>query len=115
MVADMLIFFFKQKTAYEIRNVTGVQTCALPILCRCKQLESAQASQREYEEPGEKLSPLTQERIQDVASVELSDREQVQRGRQRSHPRRAGHRSEERRVGKACRARGWAERGERRV
>src|SRR5210317_2568550 len=24
-------FFFKQKTAYEILNVTGVQTCALPI------------------------------------------------------------------------------------
>src|SRR5687767_15639148 len=25
-------FFFKQKTAYEIKLVTGVQTCALPIL-----------------------------------------------------------------------------------
>src|SRR3712207_7556365 len=24
-------FFFKQKTAYEILAVTGVQTCALPI------------------------------------------------------------------------------------
>src|SRR5213075_3363612 len=24
-------FFFKQKTAYEIQGVTGVQTCALPI------------------------------------------------------------------------------------
>src|SRR5438034_3473557 len=24
-------FFFKQKTAYEIHCVTGVQTCALPI------------------------------------------------------------------------------------
>src|ERR1019366_2618916 len=24
-------FFFKQKTAYEIWSVTGVQTCALPI------------------------------------------------------------------------------------
>src|SRR6056300_1056737 len=26
-----VFFFFKQKTAYEILNVTGVQTCALPI------------------------------------------------------------------------------------
>src|SRR3712207_3919900 len=26
-----LVFFFKQKTAYEILGVTGVQTCALPI------------------------------------------------------------------------------------
>src|SRR5881396_4243071 len=25
------IFFFKQKTAYEMYEVTGVQTCALPI------------------------------------------------------------------------------------
>ena len=31
----MGFFFFKQKTAYEIRNVTGVQTCALPI---CKKV-----------------------------------------------------------------------------
>ena len=28
---DVFFFFFKQKTAYEIKNVTGVQTCALPI------------------------------------------------------------------------------------
>src|SRR6184192_2048790 len=28
---SMAVFFFKQKTAYEIRLVTGVQTCALPI------------------------------------------------------------------------------------
>src|SRR5687768_17854989 len=27
-------FFFKQKTAYEIVAVTGVQTCALPIFYR---------------------------------------------------------------------------------
>src|SRR6201989_3728871 len=27
------VFFFKQKTAYEIHRLTGVQTCALPI-CR---------------------------------------------------------------------------------
>src|SRR5438046_4633282 len=28
---SLLLFFFKQKTAYEIWSVTGVQTCALPI------------------------------------------------------------------------------------
>src|SRR3546814_6601155 len=27
----VLFFFFKQKTAYEMALVTGVQTCALPI------------------------------------------------------------------------------------
>ena len=32
MVCSVFIFFFfKQKTAYEIGSVTGVQTCALPI------------------------------------------------------------------------------------
>src|SRR5438094_4965324 len=31
LMKDDIVFFFKQKTAYEIRTVTGVQTCALPI------------------------------------------------------------------------------------
>src|SRR2546430_9612208 len=31
MSAWVCFFFFKQKTAYEILTVTGVQTCALPI------------------------------------------------------------------------------------
>src|SRR6056297_1691852 len=30
----LFFFFFKQKTAYEISGVTGVQTCALPISTR---------------------------------------------------------------------------------
>src|SRR3546814_15379735 len=30
-----LFFFFKQKTAYEMRISDGVQTCALPISCCC--------------------------------------------------------------------------------
>src|SRR3712207_3958890 len=30
-VVLLFFFFFKQKTAYEILGVTGVQTCALPI------------------------------------------------------------------------------------
>src|SRR5215204_5017496 len=31
VAAGCLVFFFKQKTAYEITVWTGVQTCALPI------------------------------------------------------------------------------------
>src|SRR5210317_698424 len=34
-------FFFKQKTAYEILNVTGVQTCALPIDRKSTRLNSS--------------------------------------------------------------------------
>src|SRR5207247_5170099 len=34
------LFFFKQKTAYEIPLVTGVQTCALPICTPQWQIEA---------------------------------------------------------------------------
>src|SRR3546814_6134423 len=34
MFVFSILFFFKQKTAYECALVTGVQTCALPILLR---------------------------------------------------------------------------------
>src|SRR3546814_12680705 len=30
-----MFFFFKQKTAYEMRISDWVQTCALPISCKC--------------------------------------------------------------------------------
>src|SRR5436853_7317841 len=30
-ISSYVIFFFKQKTAYEMPKWTGVQTCALPI------------------------------------------------------------------------------------
>src|SRR5438093_8323660 len=33
-IRAVAVFFFKQKTAYEIWSVTGVQTCALPISWR---------------------------------------------------------------------------------
>src|SRR3546814_13067280 len=32
----MYFFFFKQKTAYEMRISAGVQTCALPISVGCR-------------------------------------------------------------------------------
>ena len=31
VVEEKKLFFFKQKTEYDVLNVTGVQTCALPI------------------------------------------------------------------------------------
>src|SRR3546814_9525861 len=38
-----LFFFFKQKTAYELRISAGVQTCALPISPRAATTTSASA------------------------------------------------------------------------
>src|SRR5213083_1512715 len=42
-VLIIFFFFFKQKTAYEIQRVTGVQTCALPI-CRRGAAASARSA-----------------------------------------------------------------------
>src|SRR3546814_3848881 len=38
-VGGMVVFFFKQKTAYEMRISDGVQTCALPILFKEKYVD----------------------------------------------------------------------------
>src|SRR5438445_13670778 len=72
MIRELVLFFFKQKTAYEI-GVTGVQTCALPI---CNSVSESLAV-------GKDVLHL---HVLEQPSVEL-------RGRCRS---------EERRVGKEC-------------
>src|SRR5690625_6172495 len=43
------LFFFKQKTAYELGHVTGVQTCALPILVTANKALLAQDGAALYE------------------------------------------------------------------
>src|SRR5205809_4737514 len=43
-IISFFFFFFKQKTAYEMVAVTGVQTCALPI-CH---LRSARRADRRW-------------------------------------------------------------------
>src|SRR3712207_7813810 len=87
-----MFFFFKQKTAYEILALTGVQTCALPIsevLPRHRDRLPALPCGRQ-EAPRQYLAPVPVAR-----------------------PRRPGRgggallRSEERRVGKECRSR-WS-------
>src|SRR5699024_12625904 len=82
-------FFFQAEDGIRDRNVTGVQTCALPI------------------------SPVLQSRIESVRQFRLASRKQAtqesaatpalfQERRQPEVPR-----SEERRVGKECRSR-WS-------
>ena len=76
-----VFFFFKQKTAYEIKECAGVQTCALPI---CTKESAATAI----------LSQI-------VSSAEAG-LEKILRWAAE-----AENRSEERRVGKECRSR-WS-------
>src|SRR5215204_5831772 len=62
--AALSVFFFKQKTAYEIHCVTGVQTCALPIsgldgiitwgtVCRVPEHQHRHENRRNGEETGD--------------------------------------------------------------
>src|SRR5437868_9762092 len=89
------IFFFQAEDGIRDRNVTGVQTCALPI----------------YE--GDALPPrpiFRREVGRNVVvgtEIGLHRRQQILLGRLRLLKGLAGERSEERRVGKECRCRWW--------
>src|SRR5438445_7515394 len=100
---DRLIFFFKQKTAYEIIGVTGVQTCALPILMKPNSTARSQqsiAASRSF--TSAKQSASHQEKISSHCAAARSSRVTMASSFSCS-PRRA-QRSEERRVGKECRS-----------
>src|SRR3712207_8028834 len=107
MCVTCFFFFFKQKTAYEILALTGVQTCALPIFVG-------------------RANPYFAGRVaQEVGGVHLDQRRLAARGQLEQRPVVAGsatagvlpaiahqpgavgQRSETRRVGKECRTR-WA-------
>src|SRR5947209_11375979 len=83
VILFFMFFFFKQKTAYEI-GVTGVQTCALPILADGRHVAGSMPG-------GADAEPLAQ-------GSDFASRGQAADLRDRS---------EERRVGKECRSR-WS-------
>src|SRR5699024_12061596 len=91
-------FFFQAEDGIRDRNVTGVQTCALPIYSRC--------------ETGALTGGLPQhESSRDLVRRHVARRVQIAVGSDPPAVLTVG-RSEERRVGKECRA-GWgAYRGE---
>src|SRR5699024_11727656 len=86
-------FFFQAEDGIRDRNVTGVQTCALPI----SDLEDTEDSEEEASEDSTELEEPEQEETEgteeDSTDLEESDQEETE------------DRSEERRVGKECRAR----------
>src|SRR5207248_7397819 len=93
-----IFFFFQAEDGIRDRTVTGVQTCALPILEGCShRCEETRIAVRDVQHEGTDL---------DVGG---RDRDGGQGGPALEHLRRAedATRSEERRVGKEWRAR-WA-------
>src|SRR5210317_989285 len=72
-------FFFKQKTAYEILNVTGVQTCALPIRSEEHTSELQSHSENSYAVFClKKKKEIRQRRpLHLVAGLDLSDSEDL--------------------------------------
>src|SRR5688572_31799993 len=90
-------FFFQAEDGIRDLTVTGVQTCALPILLRADAvaLEALQVRCR-----GAVAGPAGE--IQKGRAV------RQRRGKDRFQVRRRQGRSEERRVGKECRSR-WAQ------
>src|SRR5437773_10838953 len=87
---DLCFFFFQAEDGIRDRDVTGVQTCALPI------------SRKEPEHKGNAGAACG-------AAGNWRRREcpRWRNDRAGRGGRRRGGRSEERRVGKECRSRGW--------
>src|SRR5437868_14259382 len=91
----LLFFFFQAEDGIRDRNVTGVQTCALPI-CIGKVIKGGRRGWGEVH--------FAQRYDQGAACEGGENREFGFRGG-------AGCRSEERRVGKGWRVRGWLDDG----
>src|SRR5205823_8511264 len=95
----VIVFFFQAEDGIRDKLVTGVQTCALPILARfgVEHLDAPLAAHGRrliVADPGETTDDLVRDMIEVLTSMCA-----------RLYGRR---RSEERRVGKECRARGGA-------
>src|SRR3546814_4987472 len=71
MMCTLFIFFFKQKTAYEMLISDWIQTCALPILLFLPLMASAIAkvTADEAARLGKELTPLGAERAGNAAGT----------------------------------------------
>src|SRR5438445_13202149 len=97
MLCGVGFFFFQAEDGIRDIGVTGVQTCALPIL------EDREEGRRRGEGRG---------RAGDPREHEDGDAGRGAGGRQGGGDPVQGNRSEERRVGKECRGRGWRDKKE---
>src|SRR5699024_11408618 len=93
VVVVLYFFVFQAEDGIRDRNVTGVQTCALPI-------SRGQGGQRHLVRLGGRRSVRGSRRLQ--PGTRAAEVLPLNRSRGRTHP---GGRSEERRVGKASKGR----------
>src|SRR5690348_17734395 len=92
-------FFFQAEDGIRDGRVTGVQTCALPICPIKLSLMQTHIAQETFAQLSAAENSLAQVGITQIGSAEDGSP-----GRDALHLR-----SEERRVGKECRSRGWRE------
>src|SRR5437764_7172721 len=93
-----MFFFFQAEDGIRDTSVTGVQTCALPILQRVALDQRVYADQKTQEDQQRPRDPEEQHRLATEPQLE-PDGDEVQYAH-------GNARSEERRVGKECRS-GW--------
>src|SRR5690606_39424824 len=96
------LFFFQAEDGIRDFHVTGVQTCALPIFAPAL---TAQGLQTDYLDQPERVLELLQQ--EDFELLLIHDTLAQMRGSELLQIVRLSWRSEERRVGKECRSRGW--------
>src|SRR5205823_10325030 len=90
-----VFFFFQAEDGIRDKLVTGVQTCALPILQGLQQIQ---------QETLQKLTPvLSEAQLKKFQTLQELHHEMMHHEMMHEH----FGRSEERRVGKECRSRGW--------
>src|SRR5207249_9331197 len=96
---------FQAEDGIRDRNVTGVQTCALPILRLQPVHECGDAARRHLERLGEIAHPLRAVAVEGIEQAKPGQTRRIGLD-QRTRPalERKRERSEERRVGKECRA-----------
>src|SRR5207248_6829735 len=102
-------FFFQAEDGIRDRTVTGVQTCALPISPAGIWSETSRTTGRP---PRSTVKPLIANELKRPPPSPDTPASPDRRGARRRWLRRrsAFRRSEERRVGKECRSRGWLDR-----
>src|SRR5699024_11674449 len=106
-VVSLIIFFFQAEDGIRDRNVTGVQTCALPISLARPQAAASAAATMSQDVRRPRRSMTRPRMTMAVAETTVPAAYRIEKA--------VRDRSEERRVGKEWRARGAEARWKRRV
>src|SRR5207249_5486214 len=107
-LAIFFFFFFQAEDGIRDRNVTGVQTCALPIFPSGASTGTREAVELRDDEPARYQGKGVRRAVQNVIETIAPEVEGMEAAEQ-------AQRSEERRVGKEWRSRWWRDREKRKT